>query len=48
MKCGECGKVAKCSAVPAVGEDGRTTLLYLCKPCKREYIEDQAASEGEG
>lgn len=41
MKCHECHEVKRCQGVPTVGEHGRVTLVYLCKPCKREWDKDQ-------
>ena len=45
MKCHECKKIAKCSTVAAVDEHDRTTLVYLCAPCKREWLADQASAD---
>jgi hypothetical protein len=40
MKCHECKKVAKCSAIAQGDETGRAVLVYYCAPCRREYIQD--------
>lgn len=45
MKCHECKKIAKCVAVAQRGTDGRDSLVYFCKPCRREYLADLESTQ---
>jgi len=45
MKCHECKKVAKCTAVAARDENDKVVLIYLCATDRREWVADRKESD---